>query len=381
MKVSSVVMGIGWFLYTASWLFPVDKYGTTLSEGRLPGWEAFLTALFPVGSSASLAIKVWMVSSALTNFIMLSSLGILGTRSDGFKRVQPWLLVLAGILNTGWLILFGSERADLRAGYYLWCVSFFVIAVGCFLKNQRLRKNPVIASQNQIELAAFLGGGNSEGREEMTDRVRFNWNAWITWVALTMVGVELAVLTFGVVLNLAGGVATKIGDFAEVEVTIGVAATLCATMQWIWLRRRMSNALWWIPATVLGWYLAEGLFVAVAPPLEPKNGPSWRLWAIVFCLCLTAPSLPQWFLMRRQFQRSFYWVIARPLASLVGWGFVLLGNLFGVVGGLFHTETVAGLSIYAALFGLGFAPLAGATMVWITAARPAYFSNSTRPAL
>jgi hypothetical protein len=345
MKVSSVVIGIGWFLYTASWLFPVDKYGTTLGEGRLPGWEAFLTALFPLASSASLAIKVWMVSSALTNFIMLSSLGILGTRPDGFKRVQPWLLVLAGILNTGWLILFGSERAYLRAGYYLWCVSFFVIAVGCFLRNQRLRKNPVIASQE----------------------VRFNWKAWIGWVALTMVGVELAVLTFRFVLNnnyLAARVAEHSARSAVTfEVTIGVAATIYATMQWIWLRRRMSNALWWIPATVLGWYLAEGLFIAVAPALDPKNGEpaSWRVWAIVFCLCMTAPSLPQWFLMRRQFQRSFYWIIAQPLTSLVGWGFVLSGNIFHT-----YVGPIAAWSFDGALFGLGFAPLAGAMMVWIT---------------
>jgi hypothetical protein len=198
-----------------------------------------------------------------------------------------------------------------------------------------------------------------------------------------MVGVELAVLTVYFVLEN-----YLVALFARVVVTIGVAATLYATMQWIWLRRRMRNALWWIPATVLGWYLAVGLWwlIDVAlQKLDPKNAGqhSWGVGAIVFCLCTTGLSLPQWFLMRRQFQRSFYWIIARPLAWLVGWGFLFLGSFLG---DFIHPEFVfdtyvVPIAIAGAVFGLGFAPLAGAAMVWITTASPAYFSNSTRPAL
>jgi hypothetical protein len=194
-----------------------------------------------------------------------------------------------------------------------------------------------------------------------------------------MVGVELFVLTFCVVLN-----SYRFGRFAEhfagVEVMIGVAATLYATMQWIWLRRRMSHALWWIPATVLGWYLAQGLLWSIGVALgklDPKNTGqlSWGEGAILFCLGMTGLSLPQWFLMRRQFQRSFYWIIARPLAWLVGWGFLLVAEHFGVFDGgfiqpeyVFHTYVgpIAAWSFCGALFGLGFAPLAGAMMVWIT---------------
>lgn len=139
MKVDSKVIGTGWWLYTASWFIQVVKDGTTLSQGGLPGWEAFRTALFLEGVSASPATKVWMVSSALTNFIMIASLVILRTKSDGLKRALPWLFVLAAILNMWWIGTFGSDRGDLRAGYYLWCVSFFVVAIGCFL-NQRIHR-------------------------------------------------------------------------------------------------------------------------------------------------------------------------------------------------------------------------------------------------
>lgn len=72
-----------------SWFIPVVKHGATLSQGVLPAWEAFRTALFLEGVSASLATKVWMVTSALTNFIVISSLAIFRTRPGGFKRILP----------------------------------------------------------------------------------------------------------------------------------------------------------------------------------------------------------------------------------------------------------------------------------------------------
>ena len=145
MERRTIVIGIAWLLYTASWFFQVIKHGTTLSSGRLPGWEAFLTALTLEGveESTGLVTRIILVSSSLTNFLMLLSPAILfWRRLDSLKRALPWLLILAAILDAQWFILMlmgfmGSESyADLRAGYYLWCASFLVLAIGCFL-NQR----------------------------------------------------------------------------------------------------------------------------------------------------------------------------------------------------------------------------------------------------
>jgi hypothetical protein len=55
-------------------------------------------------------------------------------------------------------------------------------------------------------------------------------------------------------------------------------------------------------------------------------------------------------------------------------GFVFLAHHFRVVDGLFqpdyvfdrHVGPIVGWSVDGSLFGLGFAPLAGAMMVWIT---------------
>ena len=133
------VIGIAYLLYAASWFFQVGKDGTTLSSGRLPGWQAFHFALTLEGIEESIGLvkRIIMVSSSLTNLLMVLSPAILfWRRFDSLKRALPWLLILAAILNAQWFILMGSEFADLRAGYYLWCASFLVLAIGCFLHQR-----------------------------------------------------------------------------------------------------------------------------------------------------------------------------------------------------------------------------------------------------
>ena len=132
MKGSFVVIGIAWVLYAASWF--IEALGT------IAGWQAFLNALFdPFDTSfgGSLVIKVIYVSSALTNLLMIASPVIMLGRFDRLKRALPWLLMLATILNAQWFAFLVDNRAALRAGYYLWCASFFMVGFACFL-NQRV---------------------------------------------------------------------------------------------------------------------------------------------------------------------------------------------------------------------------------------------------
>ena len=145
MKRRAIVIEIAWLLYTASWFFQVIKDGTTLSEGALPGWEAFLTALGGIKASVGLVTRIIMVSSSLTNFLMILSPVILfWRRFDSLKRALPWLSIVAAILDAQWLRLMGSKfTGDLRAGYYLWSASFLVLAIGCFL-NRRVVEPPTL---------------------------------------------------------------------------------------------------------------------------------------------------------------------------------------------------------------------------------------------
>lgn len=137
MKSRAILIGMAWLLYAVSWFLPVIDGGTTLSQGELPGWEAFRVAL---------GGNFLEVSSALTNFVMIASPVILLGRFDRLKVALPWLSILAALLNMQWFIL-SENRAELRVGYYLWCASFFILVAGCLL-NLRAGRAAGAASGN-----------------------------------------------------------------------------------------------------------------------------------------------------------------------------------------------------------------------------------------
>ena len=133
MKRTTILLAVAAFLYVLSWLLPVADGGTTLSDGGLPGWEAFRLALSPIWSYEGLAGDSWWsdslsVLSALTNIGFVASAAILASWPQRFRRGTFWSLVLATIVNTLWFVL-SDERSDLRIGYYLWLSSFIVLAV------------------------------------------------------------------------------------------------------------------------------------------------------------------------------------------------------------------------------------------------------------
>ncbi len=133
MKRATILLAIAAFLYVLSWLMPVVDGGTTLSDGGLPGWEAFRVALAPIWSYEGLAGDKWWsdllsVLSALTNIAFLAATAVLASWPQRFRRGIFWSLVSATIINALWFVL-SAERGDLSIGYYLWLSSFIVLAV------------------------------------------------------------------------------------------------------------------------------------------------------------------------------------------------------------------------------------------------------------
>ena len=131
----SRLVGSAWLVYAMAWLFPVHRYGVRFPHG-LPGWEAFRVAcsgFWPVEGLERLSWygAVLASSSALTNLVMLASIPILLRCSDRKRTVLAWVAAGAGVINAQWWVL-DSARADLRIGYYLWWLSFIVLAAGVF---------------------------------------------------------------------------------------------------------------------------------------------------------------------------------------------------------------------------------------------------------
>ena len=132
MKRTTILLAVAAFLYVLSWLLPVADGGTTLSDGGLPGWEAFRLALSPIWSYEGLAGDSWWsdslsVLSALTNIGFLAAVAALAFWLQRLSRGVFGGLVLATIINALWFVL-SDDRGDLRIGYYLWLSSFIVLA-------------------------------------------------------------------------------------------------------------------------------------------------------------------------------------------------------------------------------------------------------------
>jgi hypothetical protein len=121
---------IAWSVFALAWVVPVHKDGITLPQG-LPGWEAFRLAAAAVWPYEGVDYKTWWDAtlatlSAATNFVMLGSLWV-AQRGQGPRRPIAVAALVAFVINTQWLFL-RTEWVDLRAGYYLWWLSFLVVS-------------------------------------------------------------------------------------------------------------------------------------------------------------------------------------------------------------------------------------------------------------
>ncbi|HKV04279.1 MAG TPA: hypothetical protein VJO53_04130 [Candidatus Acidoferrales bacterium] len=137
MKRPYLLISGAWLIHAAAWFLPVVKGGVPFPHG-LPGWEAFRVASSAVWPYEGVVIEAWYYAvlstlSALTTllFIVGSPWAVLrGSRS--LQSVSAWAAAISFILNAHWYVLFGSDRSDLRIGYFLWWLSFIFLALGSF---------------------------------------------------------------------------------------------------------------------------------------------------------------------------------------------------------------------------------------------------------
>jgi len=121
----------------AGWVLPViDKYR---------GWQAFRVALSPVWPYEEFHITetylvILTVSSALTNalFWVVAS-ALLRGPSLGRARAYLWLAAGATLLNLHWQTTLRENAADLKVGYFVWVVSFALLALAAYFEVVGMR--------------------------------------------------------------------------------------------------------------------------------------------------------------------------------------------------------------------------------------------------
>ncbi len=149
MKSSRLLITVGWLTYSISYFVQVHVDGHTIADGTLPGLEAILIALAPMferGYDVSL-LGVISVLSALTNFLVISSPFVFLRGSARQNQGLGLALLLAIAINSFWCVLY--QVTDLRIGYFLWSLSFLMLAIGFLLQGRSPR-----ADQSSLHLEA-----------------------------------------------------------------------------------------------------------------------------------------------------------------------------------------------------------------------------------
>ena len=111
--------------YAIAWFVPVIEHGTTLAEGGLPGLQALLVALSPLferPAEGRVIVPTLAVASGFGNAIFVT--GAFAAARGRVHRRRALLIALAitVLINSVWLFEGGFD--DLRAGYYLWFISY-----------------------------------------------------------------------------------------------------------------------------------------------------------------------------------------------------------------------------------------------------------------
>ncbi len=148
------------------------------------------------------------------------------------------------------------------------------------------------------------------------------WGTWLPWVLASGVGGAVGVVPARVI-------GTAMGEAVLGAVALGGVLGMIAIAQWLVMRRRLSWAVWWVPATVLaglaGGAVALGLLDALS-----TNGRE-ALGAVLGTLAgLTAFATVQWLILRRVTGPG--WWVPASLAGLVAAGPLGVGVLGLIVG-------------------------------------------------
>jgi hypothetical protein len=126
---------VAWAAFIILWFLPVVADAGELTDGPVPGWEAFKTAFHPSGGWVGDALSM---ASGLTNGVMLLSALVLVLR--GTPKAVTWLgwaLAVSAFLNSMWAWPgYDVELTSLLWGYWLWLGSF-VLAAGVLLAGRK----------------------------------------------------------------------------------------------------------------------------------------------------------------------------------------------------------------------------------------------------
>jgi hypothetical protein len=137
MKKPNLFILVAWTLHLIAWFLPAVKPQQEFTKPIL-GWKAFRLAACGVISCDGIEFQtrhhaVLAGASAITTVFFLCSPWLILRGSQSLRLWSAWITVAAFLLNMHWIVTFGDQRSALAIGYFLWLLSFFLLAVGLFV--------------------------------------------------------------------------------------------------------------------------------------------------------------------------------------------------------------------------------------------------------
>jgi hypothetical protein len=134
-----LVIATAWLLHTASWFLPAVKgfLGSRLDQS-VPGWAVFLSqtcALRPCGVASDdpwYGTTISVAGVVTTVLFVLGSPWIVWRASRKLRHAAAFVASAAFVVNCQWYVFYVPVRSDLGVGYFLWCSSFGLLAIGLF---------------------------------------------------------------------------------------------------------------------------------------------------------------------------------------------------------------------------------------------------------
>lgn len=145
MKRPQLLIFGAWVVHAIAWFLPAvtGVWGGAIGP-TISGWEAFCMASGAVFSRDDHLFRLFQtwysrplyaISVFSTVLFVVGSPWLLLRRGHRFRRASAWLALIAFFANTHWYILARGDRAisNLGIGYFLWWLSFAMLAIGFFL--------------------------------------------------------------------------------------------------------------------------------------------------------------------------------------------------------------------------------------------------------
>jgi len=140
MSNPSLLILAAWIVHLTSWFLPALE----VQDIRAPvaGWKAFRLAACAIWACEDVQYEqpgyavLGTLSVITTLLFVLCSPWVMARGSRLLRRCSAWVAAAAFIFNMHWLIIFGPQRSQLAIGYYLWLLSFFLLAIGLFASSR-----------------------------------------------------------------------------------------------------------------------------------------------------------------------------------------------------------------------------------------------------